>query len=127
VSTNDPRATIAAAPMSALQVIVILITIGLNALDGFDVHLAIGATGRDVLALVLRRDLRIVLIGLGIGLVLSIGEGRLIENLSLPLPALGVLPVIGILVLLLAVAVTAIVVPATAALRVSPIQVLRQD
>jgi predicted permease len=91
------------------------------------VHLAIGATGRDVLALVLRRDLRIVLIGLGIGLVLSIGEGRLIENLSLPLPALGVLPVIGILVLLLAVAVTAIVVPATAALRVSPIQVLRQD
>jgi benzoate transport len=37
VSTNDPRATIAAAPMGALQVIAIVITIGLNALDGFDV------------------------------------------------------------------------------------------
>jgi MFS transporter, AAHS family, vanillate permease len=37
VSTNDPRATLAGAPMSALQVIAIAITIGLNALDGFDV------------------------------------------------------------------------------------------
>ena len=37
VSSNDPRATISAAPMGVLQVIVIAITIGLNALDGFDV------------------------------------------------------------------------------------------
>jgi hypothetical protein len=33
----DPRATISAAPMSVLQVIAVAITIGLNALDGFDV------------------------------------------------------------------------------------------
>jgi benzoate transport len=33
----DPRQTIAAAPMGALQIIAIAITIGLNALDGFDV------------------------------------------------------------------------------------------
>jgi benzoate transport len=37
VSTIDPRATISAAPMSALQVIAVAITIGLNGLDGFDV------------------------------------------------------------------------------------------
>jgi benzoate transport len=37
VSTTDPRATISGAPMSALQVIAVAITIGLNALDGFDV------------------------------------------------------------------------------------------
>src|ERR1700761_3444253 len=36
-STIDPRATISAAPMSALQIIAVAITIGLNALDGFDV------------------------------------------------------------------------------------------
>jgi benzoate transport len=35
--TIDPRATVSAAPMSVLQVIAVAITIGLNALDGFDV------------------------------------------------------------------------------------------
>src|ERR1044072_9944680 len=34
---TDPRDTIAKSPMSALQVAIIAITIGLNALDGFDV------------------------------------------------------------------------------------------
>ncbi|HSD75486.1 MAG TPA: MFS transporter [Steroidobacteraceae bacterium] len=33
----DPRETISASPMSALQLIAIAVTIGLNALDGFDV------------------------------------------------------------------------------------------
>jgi benzoate transport len=37
VSTIDPRATISAAPMSILQIMAVAITIGLNALDGFDV------------------------------------------------------------------------------------------
>ena len=36
MSTDDPRATISAAPMSALQILAVAITIGLNALDGFD-------------------------------------------------------------------------------------------
>ena len=35
--TTDPREVISGAPMSRLQVVVIAITIGLNALDGFDV------------------------------------------------------------------------------------------
>ena len=34
---SDPRATLSAAPMSVLQVIAVVITVGLNALDGFDV------------------------------------------------------------------------------------------
>src|SRR5580692_4532241 len=36
-TTTDPRATISAAPMSVLQIVAVAITIGLNALDGFDV------------------------------------------------------------------------------------------
>lgn len=35
--TQDPRAILAAAPMSRLQLIAVAVTIGLNALDGFDV------------------------------------------------------------------------------------------
>src|SRR5437867_11621424 len=34
---RDPSESIAASPMSALQILVVAITIGLNALDGFDV------------------------------------------------------------------------------------------
>jgi hypothetical protein len=34
---NDPRELIARSPMSALQVLVIGVTVALNALDGFDV------------------------------------------------------------------------------------------
>src|SRR5262249_4673320 len=34
---NDPRELIAKSPMTALQVLVIAITLALNALDGFDV------------------------------------------------------------------------------------------
>ena len=35
--TNDPRDVIATAPMSRLQIVVVAITVALNALDGFDV------------------------------------------------------------------------------------------
>ena len=35
--TNDPRDLIATAPMSRLQIVVVAITVALNALDGFDV------------------------------------------------------------------------------------------
>ena len=34
---TDPRDTISNMPMSWLQIVVIAITVGLNALDGFDV------------------------------------------------------------------------------------------
>src|SRR5687768_18352050 len=36
-TSADPRETLKSAPMSALQIFVIVITIALNALDGFDV------------------------------------------------------------------------------------------
>src|SRR5262245_54225555 len=37
IDVNDPREMIARSPMSTLQLLVIAITVGLNALDGFDV------------------------------------------------------------------------------------------
>jgi benzoate transport len=45
---TDPRATIAAAPMSTMQIIAVAITIGLNGLDGFDV-LSISFAGPGIL------------------------------------------------------------------------------
>ena len=37
IDLNDPRDVIARSPMSTLQILVIAITVALNALDGFDV------------------------------------------------------------------------------------------
>jgi benzoate transport len=37
VSNTDPRETLSSSPMSTLQIVAVAITIGLNALDGFDV------------------------------------------------------------------------------------------
>jgi benzoate transport len=37
VSNTDPRETLSASPMSTMQIVAVAITIGLNALDGFDV------------------------------------------------------------------------------------------
>jgi benzoate transport len=45
---TDPRETIANSPMSALQIVAVAITIGLNALDGFDV-LSIAFAGPGIL------------------------------------------------------------------------------
>jgi predicted permease len=91
------------------------------------VHVAIGAGPRAVLRLVMRREMRLVVIGLVCGLVLALGESGLINSLTLPIPGLGVIELAGVAALLLAVAATAIVVPARAALRIAPMQVLRQE
>lgn len=73
--STDPRATISAAPMSALQIIAVAITIGLNALDGFDVlSIAFASPGiaadwhidRAALGIVLSMEL----IGMAIGSIL---------------------------------------------------------
>lgn len=91
------------------------------------VHLAIGATRSDVLRLVTRRELRLVLVGLATGTVLAVGEFRLIGSLLVRTATLGVGGMALLLGLLLVVAAAAALIPARTALRVSPMQALRQE
>ena len=91
------------------------------------VHVAHGARSSDVMRLVARRELRLVLIGLAIGLCASAGEGVLISSLALPLPSLGIVDTLATAVVLLGCAAVAAAVPMRAALRISPMQVLRHD
>ena len=91
------------------------------------VHVAMGAGPSDVLRLVLRRELRLIVIGLAAGFVLAAGEAKLIAAWLLPLATLGVAGLVGLAVLLFTVATAASVVPALGALRIAPMQVLRQD
>jgi hypothetical protein len=91
------------------------------------IRLAVGAGKLDVVRVVLRRELRLVLAGLAVGLIISAGESALIGTLSLPVPALGVLKTFAVAALLLVVAAIAAAFPTRDALRVSPMQVLRQE
>jgi benzoate transport len=72
---TDPRETLSASPMSRLQIVVIAITIGLNALDGFDVlSISFASPGiahewginRGALGFVLSMEL----LGMGLGSIL---------------------------------------------------------
>ena len=91
------------------------------------VHNAMGAGPTDVLRLVLRRELRLVVIGLVAGLVMATGEAALIQAWVLPLTPLGASGFALLAAMLLVVATTAALVPATGALRVAPMEVLRRD
>jgi hypothetical protein len=91
------------------------------------VHIALGAKPRDVLRLVLRREMRLVLVGLAAGLVMAAGEARLLESMLIPLATLGIGGLLAIAGLLLIVACLATLAPAAQALRIAPMQVLRQD
>ncbi len=81
---TDPRETLSSAPMSALQIVVVAITVGLTALDGFDVlSIAFAATGiaaewgidRGALGIVLAMEL----IGMALG---SIVLGGLADRIG---------------------------------------------
>jgi hypothetical protein len=91
------------------------------------VHVAMGASARDVLRLVLRREMRLVLVGLAVGLVLAAGESLLIQAWVVPLTPLGAGGFALVAAILIAVAAIASTVPALGALRIAPMQVLRQE
>jgi predicted permease len=91
------------------------------------IHVAIGATPRDVLGLVLRGEMRLVLRGLIVGLLLSLGMARLLGSIVLPLAPVGPLAIGGLAVALIVVAVLATVTPSLSALRIAPMRVLRQE
>src|ERR1700691_152712 len=81
--TTDPRETMAMSPMSSLQIAVVAITVGLNALDGFDVlAISFASPGiarewgidRAALGVVLSMEL----LGMGIGSILLGGVADLL-------------------------------------------------
>ena len=73
--TTDPRETLARAPMSTLQILVVVITLGMTALDGFDVlSISFASPGIATEWGIDRKELGIVLsmelIGMALGSVL---------------------------------------------------------
>ncbi|HMD32908.1 MAG TPA: ADOP family duplicated permease, partial [Candidatus Acidoferrales bacterium] len=91
------------------------------------VRMALGATGRDVLGMVLGEGMKISAIGVGIGLLAAMGLTRLISKLLFGVGVMDPVTFIGVAALLLAVSLLACYVPAHRAMRVDPIIALRYE
>jgi putative ABC transport system permease protein len=89
------------------------------------VRMALGAEHRSVFALVMSEGMRLTIVGLAMGLVVSAGAGRAIRSMLVGIPPVDAPSLILTAVLLIVVATVASAVPARRALRVSPLDALR--
>jgi ABC-type antimicrobial peptide transport system permease subunit len=91
------------------------------------VRIALGASTRDVLSLVLGQSLRHALIGSAIGAVLALGVARLLARNIQSMPVFDVVAFGAALVCVLGACLSAAFVPSRRAARVDPTAALRHD
>lgn len=91
------------------------------------IRMALGAESRQVLGLVVRDGLRPILLGMSAGGVVAAGVSRLLAATLFGLSPWDGISYSGVSLLLAAVALVAIVVPARRALRVDPVVALRYE
>ncbi len=91
------------------------------------VRMALGATQRNIVALVLRRGLRLAIPGLVLGVAAGLALARLIRGFILGVPPGDAVTFVGGPVVLLAVVVLATLVPARRASSVDPTAALRAE
>ena len=122
---------------SAFGVLALLLaTIGIYGLKAFDVsrrtreigiRMALGATSGDVERLVMREGLRTTVIGLGVGLLLAAGLGKLLSGLLYRVSPFDPAVMAIAAVVLSTTAMLACYVPARRATRVVPLEALRAE
>ncbi|HEX7242174.1 MAG TPA: ABC transporter permease, partial [Longimicrobiaceae bacterium] len=91
------------------------------------VRMALGASARDVLRLVVGQGMRPVLLGVAIGVLGALGVGRLLAALLWEVSATDPATLVGVPVLLASVALLACWLPARRATRVDPMVALRSE
>jgi len=114
----------------------ILVTVGVYSVLAYStaqktheigIRLALGAEGEDVLRMVLRTGLRLILLGMTIGLAVSLVLGRMIETQLAGVKAYDPLTLAATMLLLTMTAAIACWIPARRAARVDPMVALRYE
>jgi putative ABC transport system permease protein len=91
------------------------------------VRMALGAQQQHVLRMILAHGLRLILLGVGLGVMVAFLVTRVISNLLFGVSATDPQVFVGVPLLLIAVALLATYFPARRALKVDPIVALRES
>jgi putative ABC transport system permease protein len=91
------------------------------------VRVALGATGRQILALVLGRTARLCAVGLGLGVVAALGLSRFVATFLYGVSGTDATTYVALSALLFAVSLAAAYLPARRAMRVDPMSALRAE
>jgi ABC-type antimicrobial peptide transport system permease subunit len=91
------------------------------------VRIALGASGKDVLRMILGEGMRITLVGVVVGIAAALGLTRLITKMIYGVGAMNPIIFGGVAILLTGVALLACYIPARRAMRVDPIAALRYE
>jgi predicted permease len=115
---------------------IVLAAVGLYSVTAYSVaqrtqeigiRMALGAEGKQVRWLILRRGIMQVAAGLMLGLAAALGTGRLLQGMLVGTGPADVLTLVSISLLLVTVAVMACVWPARRATRLDPVKALRYE
>jgi putative ABC transport system permease protein len=90
------------------------------------IRMALGASRRDVLKLILGHGMRLTMWGVGIGLLASLAVTRLIVSLLFGVSAIDPLTLAGVAIFLILVALLACYVPTQRAIKVDPLVAIRE-
>jgi ABC-type antimicrobial peptide transport system permease subunit len=91
------------------------------------VRLALGAGNRQILRQILTRGIRLSLLGIGIGSILWLASARVLERMLFQVSPLNPVSILAMIILLLAVALAASIVPARRASRLDPVRALEVE
>ena len=90
-------------------------------------RMALGATRRDIVAMIVRQGLSLTLTGVAIGLIAALGATRLFKSLLVGVSATDAPSFAVTTILLVTVAMAAAYLPARRAARIDPLQALRNE
>ena len=91
------------------------------------IRMSLGADARSVVSLLIRGGMRLVWVGIGVGVVLAFGVTRILAGLLFGVGATDIGTFVGVVLLLSGIALAAAWVPARRASRVDPVQALRAE